>query len=144
MRITEAVMARARDRLGKKTERRLAPRPSDMGMYPVVGKIGRCSDTRRMSKVASRKLGIERPIRANSRASRSLRAFWRTAEITPAGTAKRTAMITASSVTSSVTGRRRTISDSTGLPVRKESPRSPRSTLPSQNRYCTGSGLSRP
>ena len=63
---------------------------------------------------------------------------------TQTGFAINSAMINVPIVSSSVTGRRTLICSITGVRSASDRPRSPRSTLPSQVRYCTTSGRSRP
>ena len=61
-----------------------------------------------------------------------------------AGTAMASATTIDSTMSSSVTGSRTSTSWSTGRPLRIDVPQSPRTSLPSQIRYCTTMGLSRP
>ena len=66
------------------------------------------------------------------------------AEYTPIGMPKASAMSAASSVSSSVAGSRSAISDETLRPWRRLRPNSPRTALPTKRANWTGNGLSRP
>ena len=80
----------------------------------------------------SQKFGVDRPQRANAFAPASHTVPRPTAETIPAGMPIRSAIAIAMTASSIVTGSFWTMSSSTGCCVRTDSPRSPRSTPPSQ------------
>ena len=80
----------------------------------------------------SQKFGVDRPHSANTLAAWSHKVPRPTAETMPAGMPIASAMLKASSASSTVTGSFCAISSRTGCWVRIDSPRSPRSTPPTQ------------
>src|SRR5215207_3662108 len=97
-----------------------------------------------MSSVPRTKSGIDSPMSDTTRVPMSAREFRRRAATTPAGMPKTSDISVARTVNSMVMPDRRTISVETGVRMRNDWPRSPRSALPSHRPYCTMSGWSRP
>jgi hypothetical protein len=91
-----------------------------------------------------RNVGSETPSRENviSACDRKLPRF--NAAYTPIGMPKTSASSAAPKASSSVAGKRSTISDETLRPWRSDRPNSPCSALPTKAANCTGNGLSRP
>ena len=91
----------------------------------------------------SQKCGTESPESARRLAAASTTVPLRTAETMPAGMPIRSAMAIEQTASSMVTGSFEASSSRTGMRLRSDSPKSPRSTRPSQRPYCTGIGRSR-
>ena len=91
----------------------------------------------------SQKCGTESPESARRLAATSTMVPFRTAETMPAGMPIRSAMAIEQTASSMVTGSFEASSSRTGMRLRSDSPKSPRSTRPSQMPYCTGIGRSR-
>ena len=71
------------------------------------------------------------------RAKKSSAPSWRVAASTPMGMPMAMATKVAKIPSVTVTGNRRVSSESTGWRVHNDSPRWPRTTEPSQSKYCT-------
>jgi len=82
------------------------------------------------------------PLAAEMAQSIGLR--WFTAATMPAGRAMSRVTTSAANASSSVAGMRWARRSETGRLVKNETPRSPRTTLPSHNAYCAGRGWSKP
>ena len=91
----------------------------------------------------SQKWGTERPESATALAATSMAVPRRTAESTPVGMPITSAMSIEQTASSMVTGSLEASSSVTGIRLRSDSPRSPRSSLPIQMPYCTTTGRSR-
>ena len=91
----------------------------------------------------SQKSGIEMPTSPMASAARSATPPRRPPPSKPSGTPITAAVRLASSVSSSVTGRRSRIIRPIGSFWRKSSPKSPRATPASHRIYCRGTGSSR-
>ncbi len=95
-----------------------------------VGKTRRVTPKNHASMTPSQKMGIETPMSAPSRARLSTTELRHTAEATPIGMPRPTATTIAAVASSTVAGKRRSRSVSTGSPRTIETPRSPRITRP--------------
>src|SRR6202044_3988166 len=84
------------------------------------------ASTSRIDIMASQKAGVAMPAIETVRTTRSIQVFCFNAEIVPRGIAIETAMIVASTATSSETGKRVAISWITGFPDHIEMPKSNR------------------
>ncbi len=94
---------------------------------------------------ASQKSGVAKPMNTKSVVTLSKLEPWRTADMTPMGTATARMMSISTMFSIRVTGSRSPILVSTGLPSgRKERPKSSRASRVSQLQYWTTSGLSSP
>src|SRR5262245_17512592 len=91
----------------------------------------------------SQKCGTDSPESATALAATSTAVPLRAAESTPAGMPMTRAMSIEQTASSTVTGSFEASSSVTGILLRSDSPRSPRSTLPIQIPYCTTMGRSR-
>ena len=93
--------------------------------------------------IPSQKSGIEMPTSPMASAARSATPPRRPPPSRPSGTPIAAAQSVASSVSSIVTGSRSRIIRPMGSFWRKSRPKSPRTTPPSQRRYCCTTGSSR-
>ncbi len=89
---------------------------------------------------ANQKLGSAWPNTEIVRASRSIQELGRSAAMTPSGMAMTRAKPRAQTPRVIVTGNRAPIIEETGSLKKNEVPKSPRSALPAQSRYCAASG----
>src|SRR5437867_2190269 len=97
-----------------------------------------------MSKIPMKKVGADWPTSASPIAVWSTAELRRTAEMTPMGRAITIASAKAVRPSSSVAGKYPRTTPKAGWRKWIERPKSPRSALPRNTAYCTGSGRSRP
>ena len=102
------------------------------------------SEVASKSIVASQKLGTERPINPTTCEVNSARPRRRTAAQIPNGTAINQETSNESKLNSSVIGKRCLMIASTGWLLRRERPKSPCKTAPSQRKYWRCRGASKP
>ena len=124
--------------------RRFPSGSSDSGTLPEEGSQRRWRANRRISRIAIQKFGMAIPSAVSPETPKSSRPCGRTAARMPRTRASARARPSARTVSSRVTGSRAAITPSTGWLVRKERPQSPRRSRPSQSRYCTYAGRSKP
>ena len=67
--------------------------PSDIGEYPIAGNHWRLAAKTIINKIANQKSGIDRPRKAKNEKALSVAVFFFAAEMIPAGTAIRRAII---------------------------------------------------
>ena len=102
------------------------------------------SEVKSKKSVASQKLGTDSPISPSTRATKSMRLFWRTAERMPRGMAIGIDIRIANSANSSVMGKARISWSVIGSRLRNEVPKFRCRISPIQRVYCTGQGSVRP
>src|SRR3989454_3916333 len=95
-----------------------------------VGRTRSLTPKNQASMRPSQKRGIDAPVSAHRRARLSTIEFRHTAEATPIGMPRAMARTMAAVASSTVAGKRRSRSVATGSPRTIDTPRSPRSTLP--------------
>src|SRR5438128_3653837 len=95
-----------------------------------VGRTRSCTPKNHASTSPSQKIGMDTPVSAPRRARLSTSEFRHTAEATPMGIPNAMATTIAEIASSTVAGKRRSRSVATGSPRTIDTPRSPRSTLP--------------
>ena len=100
--------------------------------------------TSSISTMATQKVGSDWPSTAITCAARSMPVPFHTAASTPSGKARRRLTVIANAASRSELGSRCAISSPTGRRARSDIPKSPVSARPTNDRYCSTYGRSRP
>src|SRR6267142_1540899 len=110
---------------------------------PVAGSQPRCREKTKISRKPSQKLGIATPSSATTIAATSSQELRPSAASRPSGTPRPIATSMLASASWPVLPMFSVISAVTGRRLRIETPRSPRSALPTKRPYCLSTGSSR-
>ena len=122
---------------------RFRRRSSHGDTYPDAGSQPRWTANSKMSMMPSQKCGTESPESARTLAATATGRPCLTAAMIPAGMPIRSAIAMEQTASSTVTGSLAASSWDTGILLRIDSPKSPRSTRPIQIAYWIGTGRSR-